>query len=235
MRREIGSQPGLLWRARLAAPDEGAVRVEHDHVPGAELVAVPALCRPAGDSAPVAEVAGRVGRLVLVVSGCRPRAGLEAPPGRLVVRCEIAGRPVLVREVAERGDRSGMVSTRAAVWSSVVPSAMSPAATRVSGDDSVSTISCGRRPPSRLVSVAPRPVRTKLKVPFPLTPRVTSAVIQLLLQPAGRPYDSTWRGPLRRSTSARPSSCRSHEPGSPVLASSSGSAASHGRRARPGP
>ena len=41
---EVGAEPGLLGRAGTAAAgDEGAVGVERDHMPRAELEGVPAL------------------------------------------------------------------------------------------------------------------------------------------------------------------------------------------------
>src|SRR5581483_10235054 len=72
---EIGPQPALLGAARLAATDRRAVAVEDDHVPGAEVVAVPPLPRRPGHRTEVAEVPGGVGGVVLVVAGCRPHVG----------------------------------------------------------------------------------------------------------------------------------------------------------------
>ncbi len=115
-----------------------------------------------------------------------------------------------------------MVSTSAAVCSSpVVPSAMSPAATRVCGAaaGSVSTISWGLRPPSRLDSVTPRSaVRTKLNVPFPLTARAEVHVDPVPRgHPASRAYDPNRAGRVPRSVSLRSvQRLPSREPGSRV-------------------
>src|SRR5439155_24695255 len=108
---EIGGQPPPLRTARVAPTGVGAVRVERDEVPRADVVAVEALAGRAGGGAEVAEVTGRsgVGRIaaraarreVLVVARRRPGDRLGAAP-RLVVG-GVVGRaaPAVVLVVAQ--------------------------------------------------------------------------------------------------------------------------------------
>ena len=75
-----------------------------------------ARCRPSSRSSPCPQLAGggaevlvvrrRVARVVLVVAGRRPRARLEASPRRGVAARVLLTGAVVVRVVAERGDRS---------------------------------------------------------------------------------------------------------------------------------
>ena len=102
---QIGPQPSLLLGSP-GAPHHAAVAVEHDHVPGPGVVAVPALARGPGRGAEVAEVPGGTGGPVLVVAGRRPGAGLELAPGRPVAGRELAGASPPVDVVPQRGDRS---------------------------------------------------------------------------------------------------------------------------------
>src|SRR5438105_3426039 len=81
---------------------ERAVAVEDNDVPGAEVVAVPTLPDLAGGGPEVVEVAGGVGRAVLVVAGRRPDPVLVAAPGRVVAGGEVRRRAVLVDVVAGR-------------------------------------------------------------------------------------------------------------------------------------
>ena len=108
-RRRIGGkirpEPLLLRRARAAAADGRAVRVERDQVPAAEIEAVVALRRIARCGAEVLVVARRSRGLVLVVPGRRTGDPLHASPGRVVRRAELRERPVLVLDVAEREHR----------------------------------------------------------------------------------------------------------------------------------
>ena len=87
-------------RGRSAAADRRAVGVQRDQVPAADVVAVVAGRGRA--TAEVAVVAGRAGRVVLVVSRDRIRDVLHASPGRVVVRVEVRELAVLVLDVAER-------------------------------------------------------------------------------------------------------------------------------------
>ena len=110
VRGQVGPQPGLLWRAGRAAADPRAGRVEHDHVPGADVVAVVVLPaharRPVVGAHPVevVEVAGAVARaaVVLVVAHGGVGDRLQPPPAR-VVRLQVGvEHALLVLRVAQR-------------------------------------------------------------------------------------------------------------------------------------
>ena len=105
--RQVGPQPALLGRAcRAAAGDLAAVAVQHDDVPGAQVVAVVARARRAGRRAEVGEVgSGLPG--VLVVAERRARAGRVPAPGGRVAAGEGRGIGHRVGVVAEREDRAG--------------------------------------------------------------------------------------------------------------------------------
>src|SRR5215218_3096333 len=75
-------------------------------MPGAEVEAVVALRRVAGDGSEVVEVWGRVRGEVLVAADRGPRAGLVAPPGRVVAVREVPRSAVLIDEVAQGRDGS---------------------------------------------------------------------------------------------------------------------------------
>ena len=64
-------------------PISVAVAVQHDDVPGAEVVAVPALARGGRGRAEVVEIAGSAGGAVLVVAHGRLDARLVAAPARV--------------------------------------------------------------------------------------------------------------------------------------------------------
>ena len=78
---EVLTQPQLLGRADAATADELALRVQRDHVPAADVVAVPALAAVAGEAAEIVEVAGRAARrvAVLVVAQDRREMLLKRP------------------------------------------------------------------------------------------------------------------------------------------------------------
>ena len=122
-RGEHAAEPALLRRAGAAAARRGAVRVQHDDLPGAEPVGVVAASWIARGAAEVAEVAGRARRPVLVVPDGRPRAPLEAAPRRRVAAPVLLVAAGLVDRVAEDGDGArktgdeggrGLVAARAA-------------------------------------------------------------------------------------------------------------------------
>ena len=102
VRREVGLEPARLRRVALAATDLAAVRVEHDHVPGAERVAVPAVRRQAEEL----ERGRGAGRVVLVVPERRLDARDELAPARPEAVGEVGFAAVLVGDVAEHGDRA---------------------------------------------------------------------------------------------------------------------------------
>src|SRR5207249_5063639 len=95
-------QPLLLRRAG-GHGDAGAAAVQHDDVPGAEVVAVVALRRIAGGGAEVAEVPRGAGCLVIALPRGRLRAGLVPAPGR-VVALVLRRRAAVISVVAGRED-----------------------------------------------------------------------------------------------------------------------------------
>ncbi len=96
--REVGLEPLLLGRARGG----GELAVQHDHVPRrADVVAVVALRRVAGDGAVVAEVAGRARRVVVSFAGRRVCPPLVPPPRRAVAVAVVGGGAVWVCVVAQ--------------------------------------------------------------------------------------------------------------------------------------
>jgi len=103
VRREVCLEPARLGRVALAATDLAAVRVEHDHVPRAERVAIPAVLRQLEDP----ERRDGAGRVVLVVSERSLDAGDELAPARPEAVGEVGVAAVLVRDVAEHGDWTG--------------------------------------------------------------------------------------------------------------------------------
>src|SRR5581483_6571419 len=111
VRRQVGGEPRLLGRALPATADLVAARVERDHVPATEVVAVvalPALAGgPAGDpgAVPVVEVGVGAGLAVLLVARDRMAERREAAPRRVVGGAEGRGGGVFVLEVAQRQHR----------------------------------------------------------------------------------------------------------------------------------
>ena len=97
----------VLLGARAAAADLVAVAVQHDDVPGAEVVAVPALARGGRGRAEVVEVAGSAGGAVLVVAHGRLDARLVAAPARVEAAGELVRVAVVLLGVARDGDRAG--------------------------------------------------------------------------------------------------------------------------------
>ena len=109
---EVVGQPAELRRARAAAADVGAVGVEDDDVPGAEVVAVPALGAVARRRSEVVEVAGGAGGLILVVARRRAQERLQPSPGR-AERSLVGGEravEILVVPQQEHGVEAGPTS-----------------------------------------------------------------------------------------------------------------------------
>ena len=79
VRREIRPEP-LLLRGASGGGDVGADAVEHDDVPGAEVVAVVTLIRVAGRGPEVVEGTGRAGAGVVVVVPERGPGSGDVPP-----------------------------------------------------------------------------------------------------------------------------------------------------------
>src|SRR5207247_668829 len=98
--REVGAEPLDLCRGGGSRHERWAAAVQYDDVPGAEVVAVVALLGVAGGRAEIAEVAARVGRLVVQVTGRRLRARLVPPPGQAVTGGVLRGGAVVVGVVA---------------------------------------------------------------------------------------------------------------------------------------
>ncbi len=88
------------------AADRPAVGIEDDDVPRPEVVRVPARAVRRGGGREVAEVAGEILRLPVVVAGGRSRPILEHAPGRVVAVPELVGGAVLVGVVAGGEDGS---------------------------------------------------------------------------------------------------------------------------------
>src|SRR5436309_1207748 len=116
MRGQVCPQPLFLWRTSLAPADAGlsTFGVEHDDVPGTEIVAVVALtCRRAPrwvarrDIAEVPVITGRAGRRVVVVAVRRFHPSLVPSPCRVEAVREFTGRAVRIGVVAERKHRAG--------------------------------------------------------------------------------------------------------------------------------
>src|SRR5205807_10671262 len=104
---EVGLEAGLLRRADRRG-HEARVAVQHDDVPGAELVAVVTLGRIAGGRAEVAEIArGGGARVVVVVARHRIGTGLVAPPARVVAVLVVGGGAVGIAGVAQREHGAG--------------------------------------------------------------------------------------------------------------------------------
>src|SRR5438874_8778993 len=82
--RRVGAQVGVEPARLGAAVDGAAVAVEGHDVPGAEVIAVPALSRLPGGGAEVPEVAGGLRRVVVVVARHRMGTVLEPAPGGVV-------------------------------------------------------------------------------------------------------------------------------------------------------
>src|SRR5205085_4576139 len=102
--REVGLEPGLLRRAG-GCRDEARVAVQHDDVPGAQVVAVVSLGRVSRGGAEVAEVPGRRGaRVVVVIADHGVGARLVAAPARIVTVLIGGGRPVGIGGVAQGED-----------------------------------------------------------------------------------------------------------------------------------
>src|SRR5438552_235005 len=106
MKPEISSQPLLLRGSRLAAADLAAVAVQHDHVPGTQVVAVVALLRVPRRGAEVLEVPACSRSHVFVVADRRMSARFLTPPRRGIAVRELLVCPALVHVVAKRRHRA---------------------------------------------------------------------------------------------------------------------------------
>ena len=99
-RLEVGRQPATLGGLRAAAADEGAVRIEDDHVPRAEVVGVPTLAVRGGPLSEIVEVPGEILGLPVMVPGGGPGPVQVAAPGRRVAVAEVGGAAIRVGVVA---------------------------------------------------------------------------------------------------------------------------------------
>ena len=109
VRGQVRLQPLELRRARAAAADRRAVRVEGVDPPRAEVVGVPALARLARRRSEVREIAQGIERLVLVVAGARSGSVPERAPRGLVAVLEVTKRARRVGVVTCREHRAGDV------------------------------------------------------------------------------------------------------------------------------
>ena len=98
---EVGLQPLPLRGIELGG-NRGGTGVQHDDVPGTELVAVVALRRIAGHFSEIVEIRLRSSGIVLVVAEGREGAGAMAAPARLVTPGEVVGASGRIGVIAER-------------------------------------------------------------------------------------------------------------------------------------
>jgi hypothetical protein len=102
---EIAPEPLRLGVVRLATVDSPAVAVQHDDMPGAEVVAVVVAIVGAASRAEEIPIALRVLRGLIVVSRRGLRLVLELSPRGAVALFELLGSPILVGQVTEGRDR----------------------------------------------------------------------------------------------------------------------------------
>lgn len=109
MRGEVVLQPGFFGRPLPAAAQfpRPAIGIENDDVPCAEVIAVIPFSRVSGLLAPVTEVAGGGGTVVLMIARGRARARLEASPGRSITFLKFFVSAVLISQIACGEDRTG--------------------------------------------------------------------------------------------------------------------------------
>src|SRR5215470_15377870 len=88
MRAKICAEPFLLARADFATADFGALAIENDDMPGAEIVAVIAVVWITGSCAKVLEIISRSFGVKFMIAGSRARAVFHATPS-LVVTLEV--------------------------------------------------------------------------------------------------------------------------------------------------
>ncbi len=98
---EVCLEPPPLRRPAFAAADVVAVRVQHDHMPGTERIAVPALLRQPEE----ADRDKSCSRVVLMVSERGPDSRHKSSPARVEAVGEIVCGAVVVRDVSQHGDR----------------------------------------------------------------------------------------------------------------------------------
>src|SRR6266436_659434 len=104
--REVLLQPGVLRRACVAAPQApgAAIRIQHDDVPNAQIIAVVALTRRPGLRTPIAEIARCRRFHILVVSESRLYPVFEASPGWVIAIPEIFRTSFFVSQIARCKD-----------------------------------------------------------------------------------------------------------------------------------
>ena len=124
VRGQVGTQPLDLRRRGRRRDQLRAAAVQHDDVPGAEVVAVVALLWVARGGSIVAEVPRCVSRLVVALTGRRLGARLVPSPAQVVAAVVLGKGAVVVGGIAGRehgaGDaveqhRCGVISGRAAL------------------------------------------------------------------------------------------------------------------------
>src|SRR5947207_15294157 len=103
---QIRAQPLLLGRAGLTATYEAAIAIDHNDMPGAQIVAVEALGRIASGGPKIGEVARRARRLVLVIAGCWAGARLMPAPCRIITGVELIERTIGIGVIAGGKDRA---------------------------------------------------------------------------------------------------------------------------------
>ena len=101
VRGEVGPEPGLLRRALMAAADLGALRVQRDHVPCADVPGIVSARGITGGATEISVIAGSARCVVLVITRNRMGDRLEASPTR-VVGGEFCRRAAVVLQIAQR-------------------------------------------------------------------------------------------------------------------------------------
>ena len=110
VRLQIRAQPFFLRRAGLAPTYLGALTIEDDNVPRAEVITVIALLWITGIRAKIIKIGSSAAGVKLVVTGCRTSASFLSPPGRVVALGELLGGAGVIGVVTrgENGARNGI-------------------------------------------------------------------------------------------------------------------------------
>lgn len=102
---EIVSQPDFLVATLPAAPcDGGAIAIERDDVPAADIKGVVTLCGGARRRAEVGEVSGCAGREILVIARSGMGNGFEPSPTGIIRAKKLGKQPGVILRVTKRKD-----------------------------------------------------------------------------------------------------------------------------------
>src|SRR5579859_7541228 len=103
---KIGSQPLLFWRSLLTSAHIGALAVESDNMPCAQIEAVITTAWLSGGFAEVVEVTCRSRCVIFVVAHGGAGAGSVPSPGPGVAVAEVRAAAVGINRVAKRQNGS---------------------------------------------------------------------------------------------------------------------------------